>query len=402
MKNKLTFISQVFYPDPGSTSILFSPLIANLVDGGWEVDVLCGFPDVGSSEAKRVERWRGVTIRRCGLQIRTKKNLFLRALSYASFLSELLLRLLVSRSGSRIMAVTNPPFIAWVLLVAKKLRNHSYHYFFLDLHPEGLIALGSLKNESVMVKIWQKLNMWSYSNASSLAVLGRDMKIALAHYQLSCEGFHYIPHWSAYSAVAPLSYADSKFVSERDLDGKFVVQYSGNMGLWHDIETLILAANTLREHSNIQFNFIGDGVRRARAEALSERLALENVKWFPFVDEELLAESLAACHVALISLRADLSGVAVPCKFYGILESGRAVIAQVPTESEVALTVKEHDCGRIVQPGDWEGLANAVLEMSENRPSTELMGVRGFNAAKIHYSLAAATDKVEKFLMPKA
>ena len=93
-----------------------------------------------------------------------------------------------------------------------------------------------------------------------------------------------------------------------------MVQYSGNMGLWHDIENFVLAAKRLEEKPHIQFVFIGGGRRRNQAELLASELGCANIQWHDFVKLEDLSESLAACHVSLISLRAGLEGVAVPCK----------------------------------------------------------------------------------------
>ena len=91
----------------------------------------------------------------------------------------------------------------------------------------------------------------------------------------------------------------------------------------------MLAAKKLEGEKHIQFVFIGDGRRKNEAKELASVLRCKNVQWHEFVELEDLPESLAACHVSLISLHSDLEGVAVPCKLYGILASGRAVVAQV-------------------------------------------------------------------------
>ena len=169
-------------------------------------------------------------------------------------------------------------------------------------------------------------------------------------------------------------------VERLGLGGKFIVQYSGNMGMWHDIAGLVETADKLRDEPDVQLLFIGDGARRKEAEELSRELKTENITWHPFVPIEQLRESLSTCHVALISLRAGFEGIAVPSKLYGILASGRAIIAHVPRESEVAYVVEEERCGLVVEPSDAEGVKAAILELASDPERVRKMGVRAFEA----------------------
>ena len=320
-----------------------------------------------------------------------EKNIIFRGFAYVSFLAEVTCRLMFVPSDTKWLGVTNPPFVAWSMAFASWFRRRRYHYFFLDLHPEGLIALGLLKSNTWYVKLWLFFNHLSYNRVERLFVLGRDMIPLISEkYSQPKSKFHYLPHWSAVESADPISFEDSAFMKKWNLQSKFVVQYSGNMGLWHDIENFVLAAKRLEEKPHIQFVFIGGGRRRNQAELLASELGCANIQWHDFVELEDLSESLAACHVSLISLRAGLEGVAVPCKLYGILAAGRAVVAQVPIESEVALTVNEHECGVVVPPGDVDELVRVLKLLSNNLSEVDSMGRNAFAAYENHYRLENA------------
>ena len=79
-------------------------------------------------------------------------------------------------------------------------------------------------------------------------------------YGLPAERITYFPHWSAVECDAAMSFDQSRFVQEWQLQGKFVVQYSGNMGIWNDMEGLVTVAHTLRYDTGIRFVFIGGGI----------------------------------------------------------------------------------------------------------------------------------------------
>jgi glycosyltransferase involved in cell wall biosynthesis len=185
---------------------------------------------------------------------------------------------------------------------------------------------------------------------------------------------------------------------ELHLSDKFVIQYSGNMGLWHDINSIVRAASLVKDYERICFLLIGEGRQKALAFALAKNLKLSNVVWLPYQAKEALEDSLSCCHIALISQRAGLEGVAVPCKLYGILASGRAVLAQVPAASEVSLVVQEEACGVVVAPGDHEALAREILALSEDPDRVAEMGRRAHAAYKAKYTLEAGVKAFEEGL----
>src|SRR5450759_1120797 len=82
----------------------------------------------------------------------------------------------------------------------------------------------------------------------------------------------------------------------------------------------------------------------------------ENVRFFPFQSNENYSLTVSACHVAIVSLRDEAKGMAVPSKIIGIMAAGIPVIALVPERSEIAYIVTEEQCGYVLNPSDSDGL----------------------------------------------
>ena len=315
-KQKILFLSHVFYPDQSSTSQLFTPLMEKLVDKGFDVTVLAGRTVTRNSDDKKIFK-----IVECGFRVDHKRSLLLRFFAYTSYLVHCFWLLLKTDRQTTVMAVTNPPMNAQLLYFASLLKKFKYEYVFLDIYPEGLEALGKLHNKYIF-SAWRYLNRLAYKRAQNLYCLGRDMMDLInKKYDISLHELIYLPHWSANETTKPIEFLDSRSAKELDLLDKFVVQYSGNMGIWHDMETFVRAASLLEDDDSISFLFVGDGVKKKSAQALAEELNLRNIIWKDFVPFSQLSDSLACCHVSLISLKDGLEGIAVPCKFYGILES---------------------------------------------------------------------------------
>jgi glycosyltransferase involved in cell wall biosynthesis len=397
---RLVFLCQTFHPDTTSSSQLFSDLFRRMAEKGWKITVLCGYPTSKTGERPpKLEVWQKIRIRRCGLKIIAKKSLIHRALAYVSFLAGAFWQLLKAPTeNTHWFGVTTPPFALHLLALVSMLRKHPFTFMLLDLHPEGMLTLGSFSVRNPVIWIWKKLNRWAYHSAESLAVLGRDMiPMMEKEYGIPASKMVYIPHWSPADVSKPLRFSESKFTEKWRLREKFVVQYSGNMGLWHDMETFVHAAKLLENSSQIQFVFIGSGIRKKSALFLAKNLMVKNIQWHDFVSLENLHESLAACHISLISQQAGLEGIAVPCKLYGILASGRAVIAQVPEKAEVALTVLEHQCGFISKPGNTEDFAQQVRQLANDPELVEKMGQRSFLAYRKYYTVQQAQESFQRF-----
>ena len=395
----LVVVCQVFHPDSQSTSQLLSDLFRVFVKRAGAVSVYCGFSSTGGPPLSRSEVWEGVQIFRGGWRTGSKESLWQRSLAYASYTCFVMRALFGVGRESEVLVVTNPPFIPVVTGIICRMRRLPFTVMLHDVFPEGLVALGQVRGEGLIDRVWSWANRRTYRAAREVWTLGRDMNdLVVLKYGVPRSKIRYVPHWSAIEVSEPLPLAESRLLVEHGLDGKFIVQYSGNMGLWHDIDTIVRAAALLREASGVHFLMIGDGKRRLQAERLARESGLTNITWLGFRDKEELVDSLACSHVALISQRAGLEGVAVPCKLYGILASGRAVVAQVPVRSETALVVGEEQCGIIVRPDDPQGLASAIASLERDPDGVAEMGRRAFAAYRAKYTLKRAVDTFDRAL----
>ncbi len=400
MKKNLSLICQVFYPDDQATSILFTDLMRSL-SRDYEIKVFSGYPSTSARSLKnkkiiKREKYENFEVIRCGLKIDVKSGFLNRALSYFSFNIEVLFRIIFLKN-SKLMGVTNPFSNLWIMAFAKLLRRNENIYVYLDIYPEGLIALGNLKQNSIFARFWIFLNRISLKMTDKVIVIGRDMFNVLEKYNIKNK-ITYIPHWSSIKPKKSILFRDSKFINERKLNDKFVIQYSGNMGLWHDMDTYVRCAAKTMNINKITYNFIGGGIKRQHSEDLANQLGLKNISWIDFVDLEDLDQSLAACHLSLISLNNNLEGVAVPSKLYGILASGRPIVASVPKNSEIALTIDEHKCGFVVEPGDDEKLSEIIMDCYQNKYDLKKMGENSFNAFLRSYTVDAVIDEFRKVI----
>ena len=150
------------------------------------------------------------------------------------------------------------------------------------------------------------------------------------------------------------------------LDGKFVVGYSGNLGRAHEFETILGAAEQLKDDPRIRFLFIGSGAQAESVRAAAAARGLDNLLFQPYQPREMLKFSLGAADAHLVVLRPELEGLIVPSKTYGCLAAGRPVLFVGDPNGEIGREIKSKNAGTACQTGDSSSLARVILQMAEH------------------------------------
>lgn len=398
MPNKFFLISQVFYPDQVSTASLFTDLCSVLSGDGIEVEVWAAHPSYTNQEKQpSFLLYNGIKIKYLPSTNFRKKNLAGRIVNILTFIIFSGIKLLFSKEKTPVWTHTTPPFLGIVLSVICKLKNRKFNYILLDILPEGLIRLNKANASNLFVRFWGRSFIKTLRRSERVVVIGRDM-LKWVEY-VSPENISktvYIPHWQDDSLITPGNFNSNSIVEEYCLNNKFVVQYCGNMGLWNNMASIGKAVSM--KPDNVNFLFTGDGIRKN--ELLNHlQPNLDNFKLLDFQPKGKLNEALSACHVHLVSLANGMQGMAVPSKIYGILASGRAVIAMVPYDSEIAMLVREDKCGIVINPSDSLALYEAILFLKNNEEILKKFGNNARKAFLEKYTTRIISEKYKSIIL---
>jgi glycosyltransferase involved in cell wall biosynthesis len=317
-------------------------------------------------------------------------------MNYITFMISVFVKLLFSSDKRPVMTHTTPPTLAIFLSMICFLKRRKFIQILLDIFPEGLIRLGKLRRNNLLVGMWNRLFIFSLNYSDRLIVIGRDMKTWIAKYITDTGKIYYVPLWHDDELITPLELDENEIVEQYSLKGKFIVQYSGNMGLWNDMRTIGKAV--MLKPSGVLFMFIGNGMRENELLESFYMEIPENVLMLPFQPKENFRKSITACHASIVSLAGGLDGMAVPSKIYGIMAAGIPVIAVVPQESEIAMIVQEEDCGIVVCPGDLNGLINAIVDIQLNEDKRKRMGSNGRKAFEEKYAIGKIASRYKTII----
>jgi len=365
------FLTQYFYPDVASTAQLLTELAEDLSKYGLRVEVFTAQPSYDKSQKlPAVENYKGITIRRVWNTHFHRSNILGRLLNEITFIVSLIFALLFSHLEKGVfLIVTNPPLLPVVGLILKRIKKIPYIYLVYDIYPDIAVKLGYLSPNSTLTRFFETVNRRAFVNADKIIVLGEYMKDIigqkLVKYTQCLNKIEVIHNWADERQIFTVLKDSNWFIKEHGLEGKFVVLYSGNLGISHPLEFVVEVANKLKD-KDIIFLFIGNGGKKPILEKMTKDMELNNVKFLPYQDKEVLSYSLSSGDVAIITMEEGIEGLSVPSKLYSFLAAGRPILGIVSKKSEVALIVEKANCGYIIEQSDVDKLYSAIESLYNN------------------------------------
>jgi glycosyltransferase involved in cell wall biosynthesis len=397
-ERRLWVVSELYYPEQTSTGY-FLTRIAEGLASSMPVEVVCGQPtysEHGVRAPAREDRG-GVRIHRVPATHFGKDRLLLRAINILTLtLSVAWFALFNFARGDRLLIVTNPPTLPPLVGLIARWKRMDAHLLVHDVYPEVLAATGFMRRDSLPYRLLERLFSATFALYGSIIVLGRDMadlvrvKLRGAERRVTI-----IPNWGDVDEIAPLARDANPFFALNQIDAPYVIQFSGNIGRTHDVETIIAAAHQLKARNDILFVFAGYG---GKTDLISQAVAsgeLPNVRLLPRQPRELLGPMLASATATIISFVDEMKGLSVPSRMYNVLAAGTPIIAIADPDAELSLAVVEEKAGWVLPTGDAGALLDLVTRLASPLGAEEAtrLGANGRAAVEARYTFASVIDR---------
>lgn len=395
---RLLVLCQLFYPEMVSTGQTLTELCIELSKLGWNIEVICAAPTMLATDPKtpKIIDFQNIRINRVWATQFPKLNLLGRILNQVTFTISTFFYLLFQSRDRTILVLTNPPFLPFACVAAKALRKSlKFALLVFDVYPDTAIHLGVIKSNGLTAKTWDWLNIKSFNMASRIIVIGRCMKDVIiqkgANKSIKLDTKTEMIHiWADDEAIASASKEIPPVYKKHRLEGKFIALYSGNMGRFHDLETILEAAKELKNHPRIRFAFIGEGAKKHLVETFVLNNGLQNCAVDTYVPKEDLGSLLRHASVGLASLAPGQEGLSVPSKTLGLMAAGVPIIAIMNQNSEIAQLTIEATLGKVIRPGDSNQLVKDLLAMEADPAQCNIYGKNGLKLVNEHLSLKKA------------
>lgn len=284
-----------------------------------------------------------------------------RILTWVVALVQMCWILLRQNRKERLLIVSNPPFTTFIPL----LFHNPFSLLIYDVYPDVLVSSSILKEKNILIRCWKRINHKIFAKAEKVYTITDEMADVLSQY-IERTKVRVVPCWPDAENVEYVQKDNNEFIKANNLESKFVVMYSGNLGMTHRMDVLVDLAERMKGDS-IEFVIIGEGGKRQMIQHKINDINPPNVRLLPYQPYEALSHSLSASDIAVVTLDPESANMSIPNKIYNLMNLGRPIMAITSTDSALSRLIEKYDIGKTFHPDDIEGMENWILEMKQNR-----------------------------------
>ena len=400
---RILLYSYNYFPEPIGIAPLMTELAEGLVKRGHKVRVITGMPNYPErriypeyrGKLYMTEMINGVGVRRSYMRVRPQPSLIDRVLLDGSFV---LTSLLHALKGVRpdIVLFTAPPLpVAVPSAILGWWHRCPVVMNLQDILPDAAVHVGLLTNPK-LIRVFKYLEKFAYHTSTKITVLADGFVENLEEKKVPPEKIVKIPNWVDVNFIKPLPKKNNPFLQKHNLEGKFVVLYSGNIALTQGLETVIEAATRLRHIKDIAFVIVGEQQALEKLKEHCQQNEAHNVLLLPFQPREQLPEMLSAADVGLVVQKSNVISFNMPSKIQVLLASGRPIIGSVPKDGTAAKAIRSSGGGIVVPPESPEQLAAAIQDLHLHPDKVIALGNQSRRYAIDNYTLEKALDRYEE------
>lgn len=403
-RKNLLIYAHYYYPDVASTGQILTELAEGLNDT-FHTTVICTVPSYTGKISQYYRKHKyyyeninGVDVLRIRVPEFRKSFALSRIFNILSYFFSAVFATFRVEHQDYIFTISQPPILGGMLgVIGKHIKKAKLIYNIQDFNPEQVMAVDFTHNKLVL-SIMMLLDKYSCQQANKVIIVGRDMIETLQKRFQKMVPYAYINNWINEKEIYPLPEDNArvlKFKRKYGLENKFVIMYSGNIGLYYDLLNILKTIEKFKETEDVIFAFIGEGSVLEELRTYKEAHHLSNVVFIPYQPKSELIYSLNAGDVHFVVNAKGIKGVSVPSKLYGVMAVGKPVLGIMEEGAEARLIVEEAKCGMSVKPGDYSAIEDLIRKYIGLRDSRELknMGEMGRKFLTEHLTKEVSIDK---------
>lgn len=391
---KILVFSQHFWPE----SFRINDVAQSLAAAGHEVTVLTGQPNYPSGRvfegyraaSTGVQRFGALQVHRVPLVPRGQGSAWRLVANYLSFIVSATVvgawRLRGQRFDVVFVYASSPLLQALAAIALARLKGAALVTWVQDLWPQSLQATGYVRNPRVLAAVAAVVR-WIYAHQDLVLVQSPGFVAPVRALAKALLPVHVHANPSEQAGVETTSPALA-------LPPGFNIVFAGNLGTAQALDSVLDAAELLRDLPGVRFVLVGSG---QRSDWLAEQVRtrqLDNVLLPGRFEPPHMPAILAQAQALLVSLVDDPAmAQTVPSKVQSYLAAGKPVLAAL--RGEGARVVAEAGAGLACSPADAAALAGAVRQLHAlSETERQGMGDAGRAYHDAHYAPAVLTPRL--------
>ena len=395
-KQKILFICQNFWPE----NFRSTDVVNNLVDNGYEVEVLTSNPNYPEGKIYNNYSWYNIRsekyknkflIHRIPTIPRGKSNYLFVFFNYLAFIFFGIIFGLAKIKNKKfnyiLVFASSPIFQVYVGYFVKLIKKIKLIVWVQDLWPENLIALNIIKNK-ILINLINFFTNRIYKFSDILIAQSKSFKKILKI--RSNKNVIYIPNYAEIF---------SEKVIKKRKDKKFVIVYGGNIGRAQNLLTLLKSVKKIKDKDNIAIKIFGDGIELTKLKKYKKENNIKNIYFYGKVSKERIFKEYINADALFLSLANDeFLNYTIPAKLQSYFSIGKPIIASVSGEAKkIILSSKAGFCS----PPENEILLykNIIMLKNLNKKKLKKLSLNSKKYFNQNFSNNIITKKFKKILI---
>ncbi len=262
---------------------------------------------------------------------------------------------------SDLFIVTNPPFAGLTPMFCK----NKFTLLIYDVYPDALVAYNFFRERSAIIRVWKNINRMVFTKAKKIFTISEGMKKVLSQY-IKEDKITIVPVWTDNNFLKPVPRPGNFFIRNQQLENKFLIIYSGNLGYSHNIEVLIEIASNINDN-DIFFLIIGEGDKKLLIKELIDKNKLTNCRLLPWQEFDMLPYTLSAADIAVVTLDKGASMLSVPSKTFNLMSAGAPLLCIAEANSELAVLVQQYQLGKCFSASKIDEMIDFIRLVKSNK-----------------------------------
>lgn len=308
----------------------------------------------------------------CSMLRYRRNSVFSRFASWVLGAAQIALLLITRYRRYDVLASSNPPLNSLLPLVV----GNRIGLYVLDLYPEALNETGMVRKNSLLVKLWRKLNACAYRRFDFIWTLTPSMRRVLKQNYAINAGF--VPAWAGQMH----RHKDSAVITKLGLTDRWMVLYSGNLGREHDVEVLLECASALQSQRKIAFVIAGEGWKKDLIVQRAAKEKLDNVMVLPKLPAGEFSALLAHAKIGVVTQSLRTAGVCIPSKTFNLLSTGLPVLGIGNPESDFGQLINAGGSGKVFNPDRVNEIIQFILSCASDESVRQAFRQRAIESAE--------------------
>jgi len=387
---KVLVLAQYFPPDAGGASARASNVVCGLLSRRCKVSVVAAFPhyplgNVPSRYRRKAlasEEFGEATVFRVWIPARPHNSVLNRLFLHLCFIISSLFAVPFVGDVDIIWAANPNLFSFFPALIYSLVKRKPVVRNVDDLWPEVFYELGLVRSR-LMRRLLDFLAMTSYVVPSAITPISAGYKHRIVNkYGVSERKVHVVE--VGVDSVQPF------VLGRKKTKDRFVVMYSGVLGLGYDFDIVLDATRHLAEYEDIVLFIRGFGELAPRLRKQVKELDLRNVVLDThFLPKENLSSLLRSADAFILPMAsAHFVDDGLPTKIFEYQAYGKPIICV--SRGEAAKYIEATKSGLVVEPKDALGFAEAIVRVYEDREFATELGRNGWQ----HVSERLTAEKI--------